>query len=93
VPNVRDDRDTPLLGERDGEAYRGDLGRAKKRKSFCRQDWTGEITLIPKKIFSPPGGPFFYRADRNATANTASHPTMTKEATAPAVILSFSFVV
>jgi hypothetical protein len=34
-----------------------------------------------------------YRADRNAMASTASHATITKEATAPAVILAFSFVV
>ncbi len=34
-----------------------------------------------------------YRRDRNMMANTISHPTMTKEATAPAVILAFSFVV
>ncbi len=34
-----------------------------------------------------------YRADRNAIASTTSHPTMTREATAPAVILALSFVV
>jgi hypothetical protein len=34
-----------------------------------------------------------YRTDRNAMASTTNHPTMTKEATAPAVILAFSFVV
>jgi hypothetical protein len=34
-----------------------------------------------------------YRADRNAIASTRAHPTMTREATAPAVILSFSRVV
>jgi hypothetical protein len=34
------------------------------------------------------GGPV-YRADKNAT----SHPTIANEATAPAVILAFSFVV
>jgi hypothetical protein len=34
-----------------------------------------------------------YRADRNAMASTASHATITKEATAPAVILAFSLVV
>ena len=37
--------------------------------------------------------PLFYRAERNAIASTTSHPTMTKEATAPAVILAFSFAV
>jgi hypothetical protein len=34
-----------------------------------------------------------YRADRNAIASTMTHPTMTREATAPAVILSFSLAV
>jgi hypothetical protein len=29
VPNVRDDRDTPLQGERDGCGYGGDLGKAR----------------------------------------------------------------
>jgi hypothetical protein len=24
----------------------------RERKSFCKQDWTGEITLIPKENFS-----------------------------------------
>jgi hypothetical protein len=33
------------------------------------------------------------RADKNTIANTTIHPTMTKEAAAPAVILSFSLVV
>jgi hypothetical protein len=36
---------------------------------------------------------FGYRADRNAMASTTTHPTMTREATAPAVILALSFVV
>lgn len=31
-----------------------------------------------------------YRAERNAMASTTIHPTMTKAATAPAVILVFS---
>ena len=44
---------------------------------FCRLSWR----------------PQFYRAERNAIASTTSHPTMTKEATAPAVILAFSFAV
>lgn len=34
-----------------------------------------------------------YRADISASANTASHPTITIALIAPAVILSFSFVV
>ena len=34
------------------------------------------------------GGPV-YRADKNAMASTTSHPTITNEATAPAVILAF----
>jgi hypothetical protein len=34
-----------------------------------------------------------HRADRNAMASTTSHPTMTREATAPAMILAFSLVV
>jgi hypothetical protein len=38
------------------------------------------------------GGPV-YRADKNAMASTTSHPTIANEATAPAVILAFSFVV
>jgi hypothetical protein len=32
-----------------------------------------------------------YRTERNARANTTSHPTMTTEVKAPAVILAFSF--
>lgn len=35
----------------------------------------------------------FYRTDRKMMANTTTHPTMTRAATAPAVILSFSLVV
>jgi hypothetical protein len=35
----------------------------------------------------------YYRADKIAMASTTSHPTMTNEATAPAVIFIFSFVV
>jgi hypothetical protein len=34
---------------------------------------------------------YAYRADRNARANTTSHPTITTEVKAPAVILAFSF--
>jgi hypothetical protein len=34
-----------------------------------------------------------YLADKNAMANTATHPTMISEATAPAINLSVSFVV
>ena len=34
-----------------------------------------------------------YRADRNAIASTTTHPMMTRAATAPAVILSFSLAV
>jgi hypothetical protein len=41
----------------------------------------------------PPWRPLFHLADSNAIASTASHPTMTREATAPADILAFSFVV
>jgi hypothetical protein len=37
--------------------------------------------------------PLLYRAERDAMASTTSHPTMTKVAMAPAVILAFSFVV
>ena len=33
-----------------------------------------------------------YRTDRNTIANTTSQPTMTNDATAPAVILAFSLV-
>jgi hypothetical protein len=33
-----------------------------------------------------------YRTERNTIANTTSQPTMTNEATAPAVILAFSLV-
>jgi hypothetical protein len=34
----------------------------------------------------------FYRMDIKTMASTTSHPTMTTAATAPAVILAFSFV-
>jgi hypothetical protein len=34
-----------------------------------------------------------YLTDRNTISNTIAHATMTKEVTAPAVILSFSLVV
>jgi hypothetical protein len=34
-----------------------------------------------------------YRTDKNTIASTTSQPTMTNEATAPAVILTFSLVV
>ena len=34
-----------------------------------------------------------YRADKNEIASTTSHPTITKEATAPAMILDFSLAV
>jgi hypothetical protein len=37
-------------------------------------------------------GGLFYRADKIAMAGTTSHPAMTNEATAPAVIFIFSFV-
>jgi len=33
-----------------------------------------------------------YRTERNTIANTTSQPTMTNDATAPAVILAFSLV-
>ena len=43
VPNVRDDRETPLCGSgRFG--YASDLVRP-KRKYFRKRDWTGQITL------------------------------------------------
>jgi len=41
--------------------------------------------------FDRPGWRPFYRAERMTIASTASQATMTKEATAPAVILAFSF--
>jgi hypothetical protein len=45
VPNVRDDRDTPLLW--DGMAKVLDvIWGVRKQKYFCRWDWTGGIRLI-----------------------------------------------
>jgi hypothetical protein len=43
APNVRDDREAPLLWERDGHGYRliCDFG---KSEYFCRKDWTDDST-------------------------------------------------
>jgi hypothetical protein len=37
------------------------------------------------------GAASFYRADRNAMASTTSHPTTTKDATAPGGYFNFLF--
>jgi SOS-response transcriptional repressor LexA len=71
------------------------------------KDWNEEASAIAPKntlarrandrhkfnIVSEVSAASFYRADKNAMASTTSHPTMTKDATAPAVILAFSLVV
>jgi hypothetical protein len=50
VPNVRDDRDTPLFGERDGGGY--DVIWVKdEREYFCGEGWTGSITLFARAFF------------------------------------------
>jgi hypothetical protein len=50
-PHVRDDRETPLM--RSGTAGVLDLIWVKpERKSFFRQDWTGEIRLMLQENFS-----------------------------------------
>jgi hypothetical protein len=52
MPNVRDDRDTPLLRERDGEDV-GVIWVEREDKYFCRRDWTGQITLKPLQKIAP----------------------------------------
>ena len=44
APNVRDDRDTPLLWARDGGSCTGDLGRTRSGIFFAR--WTGQVLVI-----------------------------------------------
>jgi hypothetical protein len=48
-PRVDDDGQRPSVG-RDGLEYRGDLYSG-KQKYFCKQDWTGQITLKSKADF------------------------------------------
>jgi hypothetical protein len=48
-PRVDDDGQRPSVG-RDGLEYRGDLYSG-KQKYFCKQDWTGQITLKSKANF------------------------------------------
>jgi hypothetical protein len=62
VPNVRDDRDTPLCAGRDGAGYRIDLGESRTEMFFemgldspnhidpVRQIRPGEQTLAEQKI-------------------------------------------
>jgi hypothetical protein len=44
-PNVRDDRDTPLLAGRNAEVVALIWGN-REQVYFCGEDWTGSITLI-----------------------------------------------
>ena len=47
---VRDDREPPLMW--DGTAIISEVIWVRpKQQSFCRQDWTGRIELIPRKNF------------------------------------------
>jgi hypothetical protein len=52
APNVRDDRDTPLMRERDGVGYRGDLGDA-GRDLFLRGglDDPNQVDLVQEIRF------------------------------------------
>src|SRR5713101_7774847 len=45
APNVRDDHDTPLLWDGMARVLEMIWGEW-KQKYFCKQDWTGQITLI-----------------------------------------------
>ena len=45
VPNVRDDRDTPLCAGRDGVDIEL-IWVNRERKCFFKRDWTAQITLI-----------------------------------------------
>jgi hypothetical protein len=46
APNVRDDREPPLLRERDGDRYTGDLGFLKIRK-FLRRGLDTPLSDLP----------------------------------------------
>jgi hypothetical protein len=50
MPNVRDDRDTPLVRAETGESVEM-ICPTPKAKYFCKEDWTGRITLIPRENF------------------------------------------
>ena len=72
--------------------------RVPQQNASVRQHRLGLRDRLPEHqedVRNASGGisPLFYRTDKNAMASTTSHPTMIKEATAPVVILGFSFVV
>jgi hypothetical protein len=47
---VRDDREAPLEWDETVMDIRV-IWVSREQNSFCRQDWTGEISLIPKENF------------------------------------------
>ena len=59
MPNVRDDRDTPLVRAETGESVEM-ICPTPKAKYFCKEDWTGRITLIGFKKLE------FWRAAKDA---------------------------
>src|SRR6202048_4637940 len=52
VPYVRDDRETPLCGNRTARLLNLIWVR-RKRKYFCKWDWTGQIRLIRFNKIAP----------------------------------------
>jgi hypothetical protein len=50
-PRVRDDRDTPLEWDETGRVVKV-IWVWREQISFCGEDWTGQISLIPKENFS-----------------------------------------
>jgi hypothetical protein len=91
---------------RDGEGYSFDLGFG-KTEIFLQMGLdrlvtnrpadlpVGQISRCkPVQALQRPADvtASVYRTERNTIANTTSQPTMTNEATAPAVILAFSLV-
>src|ERR1700682_5467948 len=71
--------------------YRNSQGGAEAHTVFCSLDSNPVVTIshhVPHLSCKNVTRPLFYRAERNAMASTTSHPTTTKEATAPVVMRS-----
>jgi hypothetical protein len=79
APYVRDDRETPLRGRETARVVC--LIWAKPEgKSFCRQDWTGGIELIPRENFSSNEKPILRTgARRSGELDSTLQPNHTRQ--------------
>jgi hypothetical protein len=80
-PNVRDDRDTPLVPGWTARLLKLIWGRG-KQEYFLKRDWTGQITLnrfsnSSRRMFDERGRGLILRGARAQTETKGRHPYLT----------------